>query len=484
MTQPPQILVADDDRLIRLTLEAGLSLYGFRVSLARSGREALEAASEKRFDGIISDVYMADGDGLMVLRELRSSHPEIPIILMTAVGSVNLAVRAIEEGATDFIAKPFEVEAIAGLLHRHLRARVETGARPHSPLAEESSLCEADWPHGDNEDGFSGLIGRSPAMVSAYKLIAHAARMDATVLITGESGAGKELAARAIHDFSARRDKPFIAINCSGLTDSLLEAELFGHTKGAFTGATGERAGLFEAADGGTLFLDELASTSAAFQASLLRVLQSGEVRRVGSTQIRQVNVRVIGATNLPLRELAERGNFRSDLYYRLSVLTIDLPPLRERRGDVELLAQHFLRRLGSETAPVHLTREALDALCNYHYPGNVRELENALIRAVALATNGPVTLDCLPPHIAEIDQKETPSTDDPLRSLASDWPSLDELQRRYLALALEKNHGNRQRTADLLGITRRTIQRLIARYNLSALNEAESVGGDDDFEQ
>ncbi len=483
MTQPPQILVADDDRLIRLTLEAGLSLYGFRVSLARSGREALQAASEKRFDGIISDVYMADGDGLMVLRELRSSQPEIPIILMTAVGSVNLAVRAIEEGATDFIAKPFEIESLACLLHRHLNARVETGALPHSPPAEESGASpQATW----SEDDFSvsGLVGRSPAMVKTYKLIAHAARMDATVLITGESGVGKELAARAVHDFSARRNGPFIAINCSGLTDTLLEAELFGHAKGAFTGASGERAGLFEAADGGTLFLDELASTSAAFQASLLRVLQSGEARRVGSTQIRRMNVRVIGATNMPLRELAERGGFRSDLYYRLSVLTIDLPPLRERMGDVELLAQHFLRKLGGGTSPAYLTREALDALRNYHFPGNVRELENALTRAVALATKGPVTLDCLPPHIAETNRKQTPSIDDPLRNLASDWPSLDELQRRYLALALDKSHGNRQRTADLLGITRRTIQRLIARYNLNALNEAESVDGDDAFEQ
>jgi two-component system, NtrC family, response regulator AtoC len=485
MTQPPQILVADDDRLIRLTLEAGLSMYGFRVSLARSGREALDAALEKRFDGIISDVYMPDGDGLMVLRELRSSQPETPIILMTAVGSVNLAVRAIEDGATDFIAKPFEVEALADLLRRHLKARVETGARPHSTPAEESGDSPPEaWEPVANEDGFSGLIGRSPAMVKTYKLIAHAARMDATVLITGESGAGKELAARAIHDFSARRDKPFIAINCSGLTDTLLEAELFGHAKGAFTGAAGEHTGLFEAADGGTLFLDELASTSAAFQASLLRVLQSGEVRRVGSTQIRRVNVRVIGATNMPLRELAERGGFRSDLYYRLSVLTVDLPPLRERMGDVELLAQHFLRKLGCGTASAYLTREALDALRNYHFPGNVRELENALTRAVALATNGPITLDCLPPHIAEINRTHAPSTDETMRNLASDWPSLDELQRRYLALALEKNHGNRQRTADLLGITRRTIQRLIARYNLNALNEAESLDGDDAFEQ
>jgi two-component system, NtrC family, response regulator AtoC len=485
MIQAPQILVADDDRLIRLTLDAGLSMYGFHVSLARSGREALEAALEKKFDGIISDVYMADGDGLMVLRELRSSQPDTPIILMTAVGSVNLAVRAIEEGATDFIAKPFEVEAIADLLRRHLKARVESGARLHSQphsLEEESGASPlAAWP----EDDFSGsgLIGRSPAMVETYKLIAHAARIDATVLITGESGVGKELVARAIHAFSARRDKPFIAINCSGLTDTLLEAELFGHAKGAFTGATGERAGLFEAADGGTLFLDEMASTSVAFQASLLRVLQSGEVRRVGSTQIQHANVRVIGATNMPLRELAEQGKFRSDLYYRLSVLTIDLPPLRERMGDVELLAQHFLRKRGG-TAPTYLTREALDALRNYHFPGNVRELENALIRAVAIATTNPITLDCLPPHIAHSNPKPPPSTEDPMRNLAVDWPSMDELQRRYLALALEKNHGNRQHTADLLGITRRTIQRLIARYNLNAAHEAESVDGDDTLEQ
>ncbi len=449
-------------------------MYGFRVSCVRSGREAMEATLGTRFDGVVSDVYMADGDGLMVLRELRSTQPKIPIILMTAVGSVNLAVRAIEEGATDFIAKPFEIEALAGLLHRHLNARIEAGE--HSKEEAVAAPIAAPLIAGLEDDfSSSGLIGRSPAMVKTYKLIAHAARIDATVLITGESGAGKELTARAIHDFSARRDGPFIAINCSGLTDTLLEAELFGHSKGAFTGAINERAGLFEAADGGTLFLDELASTTPAFQASLLRVLQSGELRRVGSTQIRQVNVRVIGATNMPLRELAEQGNFRSDLYYRLSVLTIDLPPLRERMGDVELLAQHLLRKLNGGTAPAQLTRDALDALRNYHFPGNVRELENALTRALALAANGPITLDCLPPHIADADRKHP--TDEPLLNLAIDWPSMDELQRRYLALALGKTGGNRQHTADLLGITRRTIQRLIARYNLSAINEAENGG-------
>jgi DNA-binding NtrC family response regulator len=477
MTQNPHILVADDDRLIRMTLEAGLSLYGFRVSCARSGREALEAALGKNFDGVISDVYMADGDGLMVLRELRSSRPKMPIILMTAQGSVNLAVRALEEGATDFIAKPFEIEALAGMLHNHLNERAS--ARPAPEESPESTLPIT----ADEDFSRSGLIGRSPAMVRAYKLIAHAARTGATVLVTGESGTGKELTARAVHDFSARRGGPFVAINCSGLTDTLLEAELFGHTKGAFTGAAGEREGLFEAADGGTLFLDELASTSAAFQASLLRVLQSGEVRRVGATATRRVDVRIIGATNQPLRELSEQGGFRSDLYYRLSVMTIDLPPLRGRAGDVELLAQHFLRKLGAG-ASARLTRDTLEALLAYPFPGNVRELENALTRAVALASNGLITIDCLPPHVAESRQRQASLSDDPMRNLAVDWPTLDELQRRYLALALEKVHGNRQRAADLLGITRRTTQRLIARYHLNAAAGAEGDDGELETDQ
>lgn len=473
MTQYPHILIADDDRLIRMTLEAGLSLNGFRVSCARSGREAIAAAGGQQFDAIISDVYMPDGDGLEVLRELRVTRPEIPIILMTAQGSVDLAVRAIEEGATDFIAKPFEVESLAGLLRRCLNAR---------PEATTNDAGENELPLDDLS--VSGLIGRSPAMVKVYKLIAHAARTDATVLITGESGTGKELTARAIHDFSARRSKPFITVNCSGLTETLLEAELFGHVKGAFTGATGEREGLFEAADGGTLFLDELASTSAAFQASLLRALQSGEVRRVGSTQTRRVNVRVIGASNADLRALAERGNFRSDLFYRLSVLTIDLPPLRQRAGDVELLTQYFLRRLGDESQPLQLSSDALLALHAHSFPGNVRELENALTRAAALSNHGLITLDCLPPHIAGIRETETGSIDETTpnpasnlpANLVADWPTMEELERRYLALALEKVRGNRRHAADLLGLSRRTVQRLIARYHLEASADDETI--------
>src|ERR1700733_12816504 len=293
------ILVADDERSIRLMLEAGLKLNGFRVTSVSTGARALEAARNGGIDAVLSDIYMPDGGGLEVVKDLRQIDPAIPIILMTAQGSVEAAVKAMAEGATDFIGKPFDVAAVVELLLRHLGARREANA------AQASSTIESVVSR-------SGLAGRSAPMVMIYKLIAQAARSDATVLILGESGTGKELVARAIHDFSARSGRAFLSVNCAGLTDTLLESELFGYMRGAFTGATGDRGGLFEAADGGTLFLDELASTSAAFQASLLRVLQSGEVRRVGSTQSRRVNVRVIGASNAPLHDLVAKGTFRS----------------------------------------------------------------------------------------------------------------------------------------------------------------------------
>src|SRR6266850_524118 len=467
----PHILVADDERSIRLTLETGLMLNGFRVTCARTGREALQAARASSFDAVVSDIFMPDGDGLDVVRELRAISPATPIILITAQGSLELAVRAVSEGASDFIAKPFEVAALAALVRRHLDSRLEADADT-SPI--DVSFID--------EFSNSGLVGRSAAMVNVYKLIAHAARADATVLVLGESGTGKELVARAIHDFSPRAGKPFIAVNCSGLTDTLLEAELFGHTRGAFTGATTERTGLFEAADGGTLFLDELASTSAAFQASLLRVLQLGEVRRVGSTQAHRVSVRVIGASNAPLPELVEAGTFRPDLFYRLSVLTIELPPLRERTGDVELLARHFLRRCSAEGEPaLRLSNEAVEALNAYAFPGNVRELENAMTRAVALCSAGMITLDCLPPNISARYDVST-SGNDPSSSLAADRPTMDELERRYLKLVLTEVNGNRRRAARVLGVNRRTIQRLIARYDFLALAENEiSLDPEDD---
>src|ERR1700737_5082991 len=361
MVSPFHILVVDDQHSIRLMLESGLSLNGFRVSCARNGTEALAAASTGKFDAVISDIYMPDGDGLQMVHKLRTVTPSLPIILMTARGSVELAVQAVEEGATDFIAKPFEVSAVAALLRRHLAAASE----PAVPENDASAIVEGI--------SRSGLVGKSPAMVGVYRLIARAARSDAPVLVMGESGTGKELVARAIHDFSTREKKPFITVNCSGLTDTLLESELFGHTRGAFTGAVGERSGLFEAADGGTIFLDELASTSAGFQASLLRVLQSGEVRRVGSTFTKRVDVRVIGASNASLRDMAAAGQFRADLFYRLSVITLELPALRERGEDVDILTAHFLRGATPEGKPPYrLAREAALALQSDPFPANV----------------------------------------------------------------------------------------------------------------
>ncbi len=461
--QKPHVLVADDERSIRLMLETGLALNGFQVTAVRTGREALAAAEAQDFDAVLSDIYMPEGDGFDLVDELRAVDPSIPIILMTAQGSVEAAVQAVAKGASDFIGKPFDVAGVVSILRRYLDARSEArGAESGAP----EDLTQ------------SGLVGRSAPMVMVYKLIAQAARSDATVLIMGESGTGKELVARAIHDYSARRKQPFLSVNCSGLTDTLLEAELFGHTRGAFTGATAERAGLFEAADRGTLFLDELASTSAAFQASLLRVLQSGEVRRVGSTQSIKVDVRVIGASNAPLRERIAAGNFRADLYYRLSVLSIEMPPLRARSGDIPLLTTYFLQRFRDPGEPAwHLTREAMCALTAHDYPGNVRELENALRRATALASGGLITLDCLPPEIAALHRGQPAAGTAAGKTLIADRPSMEELERRYLQLILEETGWNRRRAAAVLDVDRRTIQRLIARHKLQGTAGPEEEG-------
>jgi DNA-binding NtrC family response regulator len=463
MIEKPHILIVDDEPSIRLTLETGLSLKGFRVSSASSGQEAFSFVQKHKFDAVLCDILMPDGDGLHFVQNARRLDKGLPLILMTAQGSVETAVKAIEEGANDFIAKPFEISAVAALMRRHLEARREKQVEPED--------TEENLP---DEFSKSGLIGRSPAMVAIYKLVAFAARTNATVLITGESGTGKELVARAVHSFSERARQKFVSVNCSGLTETLLEAELFGYEKGAFTGATASRAGLFEAADGGTIFLDELASTSANFQASLLRVLQSGEIRRVGATETRHVSVRVLGASNVDLQKLAEAGDFRSDLYYRLSVLTIELPPLRMRDGDISILAQHFLRQNFNGTEPPHLTREVWQALSNYSFPGNVRELENALIRAAALSTGNVITIDCLPAAIAGNKTNKTTAEINIFNEILSDRPPMEELQRRYLGLILSEVGGNRRRAAEKLGLDRRTIQRLIAKYNLLASDDTE----------
>jgi two-component system, NtrC family, response regulator AtoC len=461
------ILVVDDERGARMALEVPLRLSGYDVVAASGGREALALGQQKRFDVVLTDIYMPDILGLEVVREFRRFSPDTKVIAVTAQGSLDIALQAVEAGAFDFIAKPFNIDEVLALVSRAAQPPAEI--KVAEPPPDFSS---------------SGLIGHSPLMVRAYKLTAHAARSQTTVLIEGESGTGKELIARAIHRHSARSKHPFTAVNCSALPETLLEAELFGYTKGSFTGAATDKAGLFESSDGGTLFLDELGTTSPSFQASLLRVLQEKEVRRIGAAVARPVDARIIGATNRNLEELAERGEFRSDLFYRLSVLVVPLPPLRERGAeDIALLAQHFLKKYGDVCGePLGIGADVIELLARYGWPGNVRELENTIEHAVAVCNNGVITLNDLPRRILE--RAAATSQVQPVTaptSLIDDRPSLAELERRYIQLILGENGGNKSRAAEILSIDRRTIYRYLEPA-LSSVGETAQPNSQDDL--
>ena len=456
------ILIVDDEKASRMALEVPLRLSGYDVSVAGSGREAVSMGANgangngRVFDVVLTDIYMPDMDGIEVVRHFRRVSPETRLIALTAHGSLEIALRAIAEGAFDFIAKPYEVDEMLALVER---------------AAKHPSTKSAGLPSDQPTPSESGLIGHSPPMVTAYKMTAHAARSSATVLIEGESGTGKELIARAIHSHSDRAARPFTAINCSAMTETLLESELFGYTRGSFTGAAADRAGLFEGSDGGTIFLDELGGTSQSFQASLLRVLQQKEVRRVGSREARPIDVRVIGASNVNLEELVARQEFRADLFYRLSVMTIHLPPLRDRGADdIVLLTQHFLRKYGrSSHEEIRIAQEALDLLIRYSWPGNVRELENTIEHAVAVNAGGLISIGDLPERIVERAGPADPSSEgrSAVRALATsslidDRPTLAELDRRYVQFILSETEGNKSRAAEILGIDRRTIYRFL----------------------
>lgn len=448
-SKPHKVLVVDDERGARMALEVPLRLSGYDVAAATGGREAIALGKGKKFDVVLTDIYMPDLNGLEVVREFRQSSPDTKIIAVTAQGSLEIAMQAIEEGAFDFIAKPFNIDEVLAIVSR---------------AANHAATTEAASPDPEHDFSASGLIGHSPQMVRAYKLTAHAARTSATVLIEGESGTGKELIARAIHQNSSRARKQFTAVNCSAMTETLLESELFGYTKGSFTGAQADRAGLFESTDGGTIFLDELAGTSPSFQASLLRVLQEKEVRRLGSREARKVDVRVIGATNVNLEKLVERNEFRNDLFYRLSVLTIALPPLRERGAeDIALLAHHFLRKYGqAHGEQIRIGEDVIDLLARYPWPGNVRELENTIEHAAAVCNARLITISDLPQRIVERALPPSASAAPASVSLIDDRPLLSELERRYVQLILAETEGNKSRAAEILGIDRRTIYRYL----------------------
>jgi DNA-binding NtrC family response regulator len=387
---------------------------------------------------------MPDLDGLGVLKRLGAIQPGLPVVILTAFASIDTAIEAVRAGAYDYLSKPFRMEEIKVVVRRTLEAR---------RLARENRLYRQEF-----KARFESLIGQSHQMVEIYKLVARVADLDTTALIQGETGTGKELVARAIHDASPRADRPFVVVDCAALPESLFESELFGHERGAFTGAHAVRAGLLETSDGGTCFLDEIGELTAPLQAKLLRTLQERTIRRVGGNESIPVDIRIVAATNRDLRKLVAEGAFRDDLYYRLNVVTITVPPLRERPHDIPLLAQHFLEKFarGAGRSVKHLASEVLLLLAGYHWPGNVRELEHVIERAVALSSSEILLPDDLPEHLRGRSERAI--------LLPAARMTLEEVKRWYVNKMLEESGGNKLRAAELLGIDRRTLYRILER--------------------
>ncbi len=445
------ILVVDNEHSVRMTLAMLLKGNSHQVVEAADGRTAIEKLREELVSLIITDLKMPEITGLDVLREAKALRPETEVILLTGHGTIESAVEAMRLGAFDYVTKPFEPSE---LLHR------VQNALNHHRLVNEVRLLRQQI---REQQGFGRLVGRSSQIQRVVEMISRVAGTDTTILIEGESGTGKELVARAIHGESPRADCPFVAINCGALPETLLESELFGHVKGAFTGATATKKGLFEEADHGTLFLDEIGDTSIATQIKLLRVLQEREIRRVGSNAPIKINVRVLAATHQSLEELVQEGRFREDLFYRLNVVTIPVPPLRERREDIPLLACHFLeaavKRLG-KPVPV-LSQEAMNLLLEYPWPGNVRQMENAIERAVLMAAQDTIFPGDFPPSLlrsASPGQTDSPSPK-PTR--------LDELEREHILNTLDELGWNQARAAEALGIGRNTLWRKLKEYGI-----------------
>ncbi|MFN2596707.1 MAG: sigma-54-dependent transcriptional regulator [Pyrinomonadaceae bacterium] len=458
-----KILVIDDDAASCALLGEIFAAQGWETASALAPQAALSLAARETFDLVVSDINLeAAQTGLDILREMRG---RAPVILVTGFGTLDAAVEASREGAWDFISKPFKVEEVVAAARRAL-------SRGKADDAAERAESSAEALSARNEE--AGLVGRSPVMIELYKEIARVAPSRSTVLVVGESGTGKELVARSIHKHSPRAEKPFVPVNCGALTESLLEAELFGHLRGAFTGAERDRKGLWEEAEGGTLFLDEIGETSPAMQVKLLRALQEGEIRRVGATKAVHVDARVVAATNRDLEREVKAGRFREDLFYRLSVVTLRVPPLRERRSDIPLLADRFLRRAATNAgrAPhLRFSGDALALLAAYEWNGNVRELESAVEYAALRARGAEVAPEDLPAKLRAESVREAAARA-PLAALYEDLPSLDELERRYLLHVLEAAGGNRTRAAEILRIDRRTVYRMAERFQIKLEGE------------
>ena len=454
MSEKSRILVVDDEESHRIMLRAVLGAEGYTVAEAADGTEAVAAVGKEAFDVILMDIRMTKMDGIEALGEIRKISPQVPVLIMTAYASVKTAVEALKAGAFDYLTKPLDIEELKILIDK---------AMDHYHLRAENLVLKERL--GDRFD-FSRIIAASPKMKTLLETLAMVAPSDATVLIMGESGTGKEVIANAIHHNSPRAGEPFIKVACAALPETLLESELFGHEKGAFTGAVARREGRFQLAHRGTIFLDEVGEMSPAVQTKLLRVLQEKEFEPLGGTRTAKVDIRVIAATNRDLEKEVREGRFREDLYYRLNVVPLVLPPLRERREDIPLLADHFLAlfREKNRKSITTISGKALDLLVRYDWPGNVRELENIVERAVILARDEVLVPADLPSQIRMFSGEEG---QDAFAIPAG--MSLDEMERALIVKTLDETGGNRTRASEILGINRRTLQNKLKQYGLAA---------------
>lgn len=444
------ILIVEDDARLRNALCQITAKEGYQPTGVESGEEALEQASEHVFALVISDLKLPGISGMQVLQSIRSATPDTSIIIITAYASVDTAVEAMKNGAEDYLVKPFSLDEIRIIINRVMEKRgiLIDNALLREQLKEKYS--------------FDNIIGNSEPMIEVYKMMNKVKDARATVLVTGETGTGKELIARALHYNGARREKPFIPVNCCALTDSLLESQLFGYAKGAFTGAVKDMPGLFELAEGGTIFLDEIGDTGANFQQALLRVLEGGEIQPVGSAERKKVDVRVVAATNKDLETAVKEGKFREDLFYRLNVITIQIPPLRDRKDDILPLAWHFMNKYSKENnkAVKEITPEAKSILESYHWPGNVRELENTISKAVIFESGSLLTPETFP------ERMRIPV--DASAMSGEDLMTLEEVSRAYIIKVLEMTGGNKARTSEILGINRTSLWRMIQRLGIT----------------
>jgi len=444
----PRILIVDDDEVTRKLLKEVLEKESYPIQLAASGEEAVELMKHHPFPIVLSDVRMLEMDGMSVLREVKKLESQAAVILMTGFGSMQGAVEAIQQGAFDYVSKPFKMD--------ELKAVVARAAKHWESLSGMKVAC----PPAQLGATAKSFIGKSPKIVEVYKTLARAAMSSSTVLVMGESGTGKELVARAIHDHGHRRNKRFIAVNCGALAENLLESELFGHVKGAFTGAVSDKSGLFEEANGGTLFLDEIGDITSSLQIKLLRVLQENELKPVGSTQSKKVNVRLIAATHRDLEGMVRSGKFREDLYYRLKVISMELPALRERMEDLSDLVEHFLARYSEKNRKQvsHISEEAMNLLRSYLWPGNIRELEHAIERAVAMSSTSVLFPEDFP---AELHRGQL--------GVGMSFPvtSLEEMERVHIVKVLGEAGFNKSKASEILGIDRATLYRKAQKYGI-----------------